>query len=159
MRVSGGNLQTKYIECIDNIRNIWKVRWDFTKDVDGLSFEEKTFKYKPSLSQIKDLICDYYNKKTDEAILSGFVWNNMSVWLSSENQFNYKAAYDLAVQTKGASLPVKFKFGDSINPIYYSFKNLNEFTDFYVQAMTYINTTLEQGWTKKDQINWNKYDV
>ena len=42
----------------------------------------------------------------------------MPVWLSSENQFNYKAAYDLAVQTGGATLPVTFKFGtDEVPPI------------------------------------------
>ena len=41
------------------------------------------------------------NDERDEKIVSGFVWRDMQVWLSSENQFNYKAAYDLAVQTKG----------------------------------------------------------
>ena len=30
----------------------------------------------------------------------------MNIWLSSENQFNYKVAYDLALQTNGANLPI-----------------------------------------------------
>ena len=74
-----------------------------------------------SLEYIKNIILDWYNKEIDNKILSGFVWNDMPVWLSSENQFNYKAAYDLAVQTNGASLPVTFKFGTTDNPIYHTF--------------------------------------
>jgi hypothetical protein len=70
----------------------------------------------------------------------------MLVWLSSENQFNYKAAYDLAVQTGGASLPVKFKFGTTEDPVYYTFTNINDLSDFYMSAMRYINQTLDQGW-------------
>ena len=40
------------------------------------------------------------------------IWNNKRIWLSSENQFNYKVAYDLALQTNGANLPIIFKFGE-----------------------------------------------
>ena len=93
MRVGGDIIRTKRIECIDSKRNIWKIRWDFKDD----SFEEVTLDYKPSLEKIQDLIYDWYNKQTDKAILSGFVWKDMPVWLSSENQFNYKAAFDLAM--------------------------------------------------------------
>ena len=111
MRICGGNKLTKHIECVDNKRNIWKIRWDF-KEIEGvLSFEEQTFNYRPSLKEIQDIIYTWYNKQTDQAILNGFRWKGMPVWLSTENQFNYKAAYDLAVQTSGLSLPVKFKFG------------------------------------------------
>lgn len=158
MRVSGGNKRTKYLECIDDKRNIWKLRWDFKESPEGFSFEEKTLNYKPSLDKIQELIYDWYNKQTDKAILSGFVWKDMPVWLSSENQFNYKAAYDLATQTKGATLPIKFKFGTTKNPVYYNFEKLEDLTDFYTQAMVYINRTLDQGWNKKDTINWDKYD-
>ena len=50
----------------------------------------------------------WYNSQTDAAILSGFAYNGAHVWLSVENQYNYKAAYDLAVQTGGETLPVTF---------------------------------------------------
>lgn len=153
MRVGGDIIRTKRIECVDSKRNIWKIRWDFKDD----SFEEVTLDYKPSLEKIQDLIYDWYNKQTDKAILSGFVWKDMPVWLSSENQFNYKAAFDLAIQTNGASLPVKFKFGTNKNPIYYTFRTVEDLSDFYMQAMSYINNILDQGWQQKDNINWNKY--
>jgi hypothetical protein len=101
---------------------------------------------KPTEVLAKRIILDWYNKDIDYKILSGFVWKNMPVWLSSENQFNYKAAYDLAVQTNGESLPVTFKFGTSDNPIYYTFETLEDFTDFYTSAINYINQTLAEGW-------------
>lgn len=159
MKISSTNKSMKCLERVDTQKNIWKVRWDFIKNDNLLLFEEKAFNYKPSLDQIKDLIYTWYNKETDKAILSGFVWKDMPVWLSTENQFNYKAAYDLAVQTNGATLPVKFKFGTPDNPIYYTFTDLPTFTDFYVSAMTYINKTLDKGWEQKDSINWDKYIV
>ena len=117
-----------------------------------------TFTRKPSFGQIKNFILSEMNKKVDENILSGFVWRDMPVWLSTENQFNYKAAYDLAVQTNGASLPTVFKFGDTENPIYYKFDNLEELQDFYIKAMRYINEQLAIGWAKKDAIDWNAYE-
>lgn len=158
MRISGGNSRTKHLECVDTIRNVWKLRWDFKEGESGYSFEEQTIKHKPSLKEIKDIIYNWYNEQTDKAILSGFTWKDMPVWLSSENQFNYKAAYDLAAQTSGLSLPVKFKFGTTENPIYYTFTSLADFSDFYVQAMSYINATLDKGWNQKDSINWDKYN-
>jgi hypothetical protein len=70
----------------------------------------------------------------------------MQVWLSTENQFNYKAAYDLAVQTQGATLPVMFKFGTTDKPVYYTFEDMETFTDFYTKAIHYVNTNLSEGW-------------
>ena len=158
MRVSSGKKHIKNLECVDTLKNIWKLRWDF-KEIDSvLSFEESTLNHKPSLKEIQDIIYSWYNKQTDNAILSGFTWKDMPVWLSSENQFNYKAAYDLAVQTAGISLPVKFKFGTPEKPVYYTFTSLADFSDFYVQTMSYINATLDKGWQAKDNINWDAYN-
>lgn len=111
-----------------------------------------------TLEYIKNIILDWYNKEIDNKILSGFVWNEMPVWLSSENQFNYKAAYDLAVQTNGASLPVTFKFGTTDNPVYHTFTTVEELADFYTKAIEYVNKTLADGWAKKDSIDWTVYE-
>jgi hypothetical protein len=86
------------------------------------------------------------------------VWNDMPVWLSIENQFNYKAAYDMAVMSQGKSLPTVFKFGTTYNPVYYSFESLEDISDFYISAMSYINTCLAEGWKKKDSIDWSVYE-
>ena len=157
-----------YYEPLSVNGNIVKIAFDyeplFDTDEDGNKTEsnvgtwsEHVFKKKPSLSQIRDFILSEINKRTDELILSGFIWKDMSVWLSSENQFNYKAAYDLAVQTNGANLPQVFKFGDTLNPIYYKFETVEDIADFYTKASTYINQVLAIGWAKKDNINWDDY--
>jgi hypothetical protein len=111
------------------------------------------------LEQIKTFILDAINKRTDENILSGFIWRDNQVWLSRENQFNYKASYDLAVQNNGANLPTVFKFGDIDNPTYYKFDNIEDLEDFYLKATKFINEQLAIGWAKKDSINWEEYKL
>lgn len=110
---------------------------------------------------IREAILADINARTDEKILSGFVWENNKVWLSSENQFNVKAAYDLAAQTQGASLPMKFKLGETDEgvPVYHVFDTLAEIQDFYTKAIAYINTCLNEGWQLKDSIDWDAYKV
>lgn len=126
------------------------VKWNDGQD-------QISFPYKPTVDVIKDAILDIENAAIDKKILSGFVWNDMTVWLSSENQFNYKAAYDLAIQTNGANLPLTFKFGDSEDPKYHEFKTLEDLSDFYIKVVSFVNTTLAEGWKKKDSINWDLY--
>ena len=99
------------------------------------------------------------NSQTDAAILSGFAYNGAHVWLSVENQYNYKAAYDLAVQTGGETLPVTFKFGSDEQPEYHTFTQLEELKDFYTKAVGFIQTVLAEGWEKKDKFNLELYRI
>lgn len=145
------------------------VRWnriDKTVGDDTITeCDEMVLRGTPTLQMIKNRILDEINKDTDSKILSGFVWNapdtdaEINVWLSEENQFNYKAVYDLAVQTQGASLPFKLKFGATDSPQYYTFTDLATFADFYVKSIQYINATIEAGWQQKDSIDWSVYGV
>lgn len=148
--------------------NIVKIAFDyeplFDTDEDGNKTEsnvgtwaEHVFRNKPSLSQIKDFILTEINKRTDRLILSGFVWKGIPVWLSMENQLNYKTAYDLAVQTNGQVLPT-FKFGTTESPVYYKFESLEDLKDFYISAMSYVTDTLATGWQEKDKIDWTVYE-
>lgn len=127
-------------------------------ETDVATWTEAIIYPKPSLNEIKDFILGVINENTDKKILSGFKWKDMQVWLSSENQFNYKATYDLAVMKESDVLPVVFKFGSSNNPIYYEFTTVDELEDFYLNAITYIRDTLADGWKMKDSINWNEYE-
>ena len=154
MRISGGNRLTKHLECVDSARNIWKLRWDFSEG----SFEEVTLSYKPSLDEIKNIIYNHIDKETQDTIVNKFIWNNTKIYLDQHNQLNYKVAYDLAVQSAGVSLPVKFKFGSVDNPIYHKFTTLSELTDFYTSMVKHIQNTLQVGWEKKDNINWADYE-
>ncbi|KAB3936538.1 hypothetical protein GAS27_15375, partial [Bacteroides uniformis] len=101
----------------------------------------------------------WYNSQTDAAILSGFAYNGAPVWLSTENQYNYKAAYDLAVQTGGETLPVTFKFGSDEQPEYHTFEKLDNLKDFYIQAVRHIQNTLAEGWKRKDVFNLDLYRI
>ena len=114
---------------------------------------------RPTLAQVKAAIIADINARTDERILTGFSWNGKPVWLSQENQFNYKAAYDLALQTDGQSLPVKFKLGEDADglPVYHTFTALTSFTDFYTRAIAFINQCLNDGWAMKDGMDWTPY--
>ena len=154
-----GTVGVKLIECIDKYKNIYRIRCDITEEEDGISYEEYEFNHKPSLDEIKDVILDYYNSKIDETIISGFIWNEMQIWLTTENQFNYKATFDLAMQTNGSNLPIVFKFGTTSEPIYYSFTTIEELNDFYTKAIAYINATLKIGWNEKDAIDWTLYNI
>ena len=82
------------------------------------------------------------------------------MWLSSENQFNFKCAYDLAYQTEGASLPAKYKLGEDGNgqPIYFVFEDLETFGDFYLSAIEWIQTCINEGWEIKDSIDHSVYE-
>ena len=114
---------------------------------------------KPNFEKAKDAILNDINSRTDAKILNGMVWENQNVYLSSENQFNFKAAYDLAVQTQGQSLPVTFKIGEDNeeNPIYHEFDDMNEFTNFYISTISFVTNCLTEGWQKKDSIDFDSY--
>lgn len=123
------------------------------------SFEEKDYFYKPSIEEIRQLINTYYNDQINAKILNGFVWNDIPIWLSMENQLNYKAAFDLAIQTNGENLPVTFKFGTDDEPVYYEFITISELQDFYTKAMGFIQDTLKEGWKTKDEVEYNLYKL
>lgn len=157
-----GDANIPVIECVNPKYNKYKLRYDIQPYIKngvekGVSFLEAEFNYKPTLQDIKNVILDFENKNIDEKILSGFVWRDMPIWLSTENQFNYKAAFDIA-STFGGTWPLVFKFGTPENPVYYEFKEFDSLRDFYMSAMAYINNTLAIGWMKKDNINWSEYE-
>lgn len=156
-KIYGGN-NNLLVECINPITDKWMVLWNKQEEGETTSYIYEVFTHKPTLSEIKDTMLVWYNALIDQEILSGFTWKDTPVWLSMENQFNYKAAYDLAVQTNGQTLPVTFKFGTTDEPVYYTFEDLEELKDFYVKAMTYVSSTLKKGWDMKEKIDWSVYE-
>ena len=72
----------------------------------------QAFDHKPVKEELTKLITDEINARTNRKIIEGLTWNGIPVWLSTENQLNFKSAYDMAVQAAGASLPVEFKLGE-----------------------------------------------
>ena len=120
---------------------------------DGQGFDYRhRFDHRPTAFEVLKVITDHVDSLTDQKILTGYRWQGKNVYLSSENQFNFKAAYDVAVQTEGAQLPIKFKLGEDAEglPMYHTFNSMNAFTDFYTGAISFIQQTLAAGWEEKD---------
>lgn len=130
--------------------NTWREIYLYKKQVGGLSS-----------GQIRQAILSDINARTEERILSGFIWERKPVWLSSANQMNWKAAYDRAVQTDGENLPLKFKLGEEEDgtPVYHTFTTLNAFGDFTDSWQRHIQQCLNDGWQEKDGIDWANYGI
>lgn len=139
--------------------NKYLVVYGFFTDDDGSYRWRKQYDHKPTIAEIKSDINALINKLTDATILSGFSWNSKPVYLSQENQMNFKAAYDLAVQLDGAILPIKFKLGEDAdgNPVYHTFTSLNAFTDFFTRAVAFITAALNDGWQLKDSVDYSVF--
>lgn len=123
---------------------------------DGNGYDYRhTFDHEPTKEELMTVINEQVDADTDKKILSGFVWRDMPVWLSMENQFNFKSAYDLAVQKNGATLPVTFKMGERDGqPVYYTFETMEDADDFYISAVSFIQQTLAVGWMEKDSVDY-----
>lgn len=127
-------------------------------DAQGYNWR-KYYDHEPTQAELKADIEALVNGIVDAIILDGFTWNSKPVYLSTENQMNFKAAYDLAVQTEGATLPLKMKLGEDAdgNAVYHTFSELSEFTDFYTKAVAYIQAALLEGWEEKDGIDYSGF--
>lgn len=145
-------------------RNKYELIYGFGKDREedatGWNYRER-FDHRPTLDEIRAIIIAQINADTETRILTQFSWNGKPVWLSKENQINYKAAYDLAVQTDGAILPIRFKLGENEDgtPIYHTFTKIEPFSDFIIKMITFSNTLLNEGWKEKDSIDYSKFDL
>lgn len=153
-----GTSAVQLLECTNPKRDIWRIRWDVHQHENGQTdYMEHQVQGKPSPDQIRSIITEYYNTQTDLQILQGLEYEGDTVWLSSENQANYKAAYDLAVQTQGESLPYKVKLGTESSPTYKEFATLQDFKAFYLSVVKHIQTCIEAGWKLKDSVDLDKY--
>ena len=116
---------------------------------------------RPDQQRIRAAITADINRRVTDRIVGTLVWNQKPVWLSTENQQDWKAAYDRAVQTDGANLPQKFKLGEDADgqPVYHTFTSLNAFGDFWDACLAHIQHCLTDGWAMKDGMDWSQYDT
>ena len=158
----GGALSEPSFTRIGSVRKKWLLCYPLgeegsTDETDGWHWRRNYSTTKPTASELREAVAELVDAQTDEAILTGFTWNDLPVYLSSENQFNYKAAYDLAFQTDGAALPLTFKMGEEEDgtAVYYEFADMDTFADFYTKAIAYIQTCLANGWAQKDAVDYD----
>lgn len=114
-----------------------------------------------SLQVVKDAIIADIDAQTDENILDGYEFTPegeeqpITVWLSKESQTNFSEAHRLQI------VPVKFKLNETEDkqPIYHTFETFEELDRFYVGGVAYINQCLNEGWARKDSIDWTPYEA
>ena len=80
------------------------------------------------------------NIKCQNEIESGCSWNNKNVWLSMENQHNFKATFDLC-RDGLKEFPIKLLLGEE----YHTFTKLSTLQDFYVSTINHVEKTLQIG--------------
>jgi len=123
----------------------------------------------PTLEQIKTAVLADIDRQTDEKILKECQWTvlhgsdagkHVTLWLSAENQRNYSEGQRVAMITEGARLPMKFKVGQNEDgtAVYDIFETVEEITRFYIHGVNFINQTLNEGWQRKDSIDWTPYE-
>ena len=145
----------------DRLMQIGRQKWELiygygTDDTMGWNWRQR-YTRKPTMEEIRATVTEQINRNVDEKILCGMTYNGKQVWLSTENQLNYKTAHDMAVQTEGKTLPVRFKFGTEDNPQYHTFETVEELEQFYAAMVEHIQTALTEGWSEKDNMDWDKF--
>lgn len=158
-RVNGATERADALVCLSKTNYL--LIFGFDKDADGNGFTyRKYYDHKPTVREIKADISELINKQTDAKILNGFAWNGKPVYLSTENQMNFKAAYDFARDSEGATLPIKFKLGEDADgePVYHTFTKFETLSEFVTKATMFVVATLAEGWSKKD-IDYSIFEI
>lgn len=135
------------------------VKSDSLKSTGMCSYSYIVYNSKPTVETIKNDINSLIDSFTTNKIINGFSWNGNKIYLSKENQMNYKANYDLALQSGGANLPIRIKTTKNGNTEYLIFFTIDELSEFYLAINKHINNALENGWAKKDNIDYSVYNV
>lgn len=98
---------------------------------------------------VKQAILADINERVKSAIVSGFVWEGLPVWLSEENQLNF---------TQGV-VPVTFKIGEQEDgtPIYHDFDTAEDLKAFNDACIAWKQQCLTNGYAEKDSVDWTPY--
>ena len=139
-------------------RNRWDLFYGFGKDEDNeMGYNWRTsFDHQPTIEEVKETITAQISQNTQKAIIEGYEWNGMKVWLSSENQANYTLAYDMAKNGDLEDMPT-VKLGTDEAPVYYTFEDIEELTAFVTGMQQHIQSCLNASWTERREMDWSVF--
>ena len=139
-------------------RNRWDLFYGFGKDEDNeMGYNWRTsFDHQPTIEEVKETITTQISQNTQKAIIEGYEWNGMQVWLSSENQTNYMLAYDMARNGDLEDMPT-VKLGTDDAPVYHTFKDIEELANFVAGMQQHIQNCLNTSWTEREEIDWSVF--
>ena len=139
---------------------------------DGYTCDSITaqLEHRPTIDDVRTIIKNHIDANTDEKILCGYEWTvrhgddagkTVKVWLSNENQNNFKAKHDAAITYPDkVKFPVTYKISqdsETGNAIYEEFADIEELATFYLGGLDYIENVVNAGWRKKDAVGeWLK---
>jgi hypothetical protein len=165
MRKSEGSALTPKVECTNPRLGKWKLRILFTTETvkegeeerERVTYIEFDYNHKPSLEEFKTDVYECLNQQTQEAIIGGFQWEGMDVWLSEDNQRNYERAYLLA-KDNAEALPYPCKFEKDGKEEIYSFTTLEDLAAFVNAFHQHITARVTEGWQAKQEFDFSDYE-
>ena len=142
------------------INNKYVISWGLEK-VNDDSYKWKYFvsNNKISKNEIKDIINAYVNSEVKKSIENKFEWNSMHIYLSLENQIDYKLLFDVTMLQNGKNLPETIKFKVNGENIFYEIESIEEFKDFIIKMNNHIRTCIKIGNNIKESINYVDYQI
>lgn len=162
IKTSYSTESTQLFECFNKVKNTYIVRFDETKIDNGYKYQHFFVSGTDDIEVIKSTINNYYNELCSDEILKGFKIDSDIVWLSQENQMNYKIYYDFALvnnQNGQEFKPIKIKIGDETESKYHTFESFEEYQKFVFDYTEHIQNTISKYWELKDSIDWTKYKI
>lgn len=125
-----------------------------------------------TLQTVKNAIIADIDARTVERITSGYEWTvlhgddtgkTVKVWLSKENQTNFKAKYDRAIaKPYSVTWPMTYKISENDETkaaVYEHFSDIDELEQFVLGGQDYIEAQYSAGWIEKDNIDWTPYEA
>ena len=150
MKRAEGSINVEPIVCLNPVKGIWRVRLAITETETGAEWYEHDFSHRPTADEVRSLFVQMVNERVQQSILTGMTYEGMPVWLSEENQLNFRST---------PTVPVRFKLGETEDgsPVYHTFNTQKELTAFNKAVADHIATCLNEGWTEKDAFDVEPY--
>lgn len=122
-----------------------------TDELGGFRWK-KDYDHRPTMAEVKTDIEELINEQVQERIRRGIVYETMPVFLSEENQLNFRCV---------PTVPVRFKLGEFSDgkPAYRVFETREELADFNEAIANHIAQCLNTGWDEKDAVDYSAYGL
>lgn len=113
---------------------------------------------KPTKEIIKQHINQYINENVRKSIENNFIWNNLKVSLTIEDQIDINLLFNITNLQNGENLPETIKLKQGKETIYYNIETLDEFKDLLICMNKHIRKCLNQSNELKDSIDYKQYE-